>query len=48
MDDFTATTEAELKLYNPLVTDFMIVVKRSQLDKPQPFNAIIVSAQRKK
>lgn len=43
VDDFTATTEAELKLYNPLVTDFMIVVKRSQLDKPQPFNAIIVS-----
>ena len=43
MDDFTATTEAELRLYNPLVTDFMIVVKRGQVDKPQPFNAMIVS-----
>ncbi|MBO5419108.1 MAG: hypothetical protein J6A22_03390 [Bacteroidales bacterium] len=43
VEDFTAVTEAELKLYNPLVTDFMIVVKRNQIDKPQPFNAIIVS-----
>ena len=43
VDDFTATTEAELRLYNPLVTDFMIVVKRGQVDKPQPFNAMIVS-----
>ena len=24
MDDFTATTEAELRLYNPQITDFMI------------------------
>ena len=43
LDDFTASTEAELRLFNPLVTDFMIVVKRSQLGKPQPFNAILVS-----
>ncbi len=41
--DFTAATEAELKLYNPLVTDFMIVVKRSQVGKPQNFNAILMS-----
>ena len=43
VEDFTASTEAELKLYNPLITDFMIVVKRSQKDKPQPFNAVLVT-----
>lgn len=43
LDDFTASTEAELRLYNPLVTDFMIVVKRRQLGEPQPFNAILMS-----
>ena len=43
LDDFTASTEAELKLFNPLVTDFMIVVKRSQVGKPQPFNAVLIS-----
>lgn len=43
IEDFTATTEAELRLYNPTVTDFMIVVKRNQVGKPQPFNAILVS-----
>ena len=43
VDDFTASTEAEIRLYNPLVTDFMVVVKRSQVGIPQPFNAIIMS-----
>lgn len=43
VEDFTATTEAEMKLYIPAVTDFMIVVKRSQVGKPQPFNAVLVS-----
>lgn len=43
VEDFTAATEAEMKIYNPTVTDFMIVVKRSQLGKPQPFNAVLVS-----
>ena len=41
--DFTATTEAELKLYNPKVTDFMIVVQRNQEGRVIPFNAILVS-----
>ena len=41
--DFTATTEAELKLYNPNVTDFMIVVQRSQEGKTLPFNAMLIS-----
>ncbi len=43
VEDFTASTEAEMQLYSPSVTDFMIVVKRSQVGKPQPFNAILVS-----
>ena len=43
VEDFTASTEAELRLYTPSVTDFMIVVKRSQKEKPQPFNAVLVT-----
>ena len=42
LDDFTASTEAELRLYNPLVTDFLVVVKRSQVGRPQPFNAVLI------
>ena len=41
--DFTATTEAELKLFNPTVTDFMIVVKRGQVEDTLPFDAMLVS-----
>ena len=43
VEDFTASTEAELKLYSPAVTDFMIVVKRKYVGKPRPFNAVLVS-----
>ena len=43
MEDFTASTEAELMLYNPMVTDFMIVVKRNQVGIPQNFNAVLMS-----
>ena len=43
LEDFNATTEAELKLYSPMVTDFMIVVKRSQVGIPQDLNAILMS-----
>ena len=43
VDDFTAATEAELQMYNPLVTDFMIVVKRNQLGKPQKSDILLVS-----
>ena len=43
VEDFMASTEAELKLYTPTVTDFMIVVKRNQLGRPQPFNAVLIS-----
>ena len=43
VDDFTASTEAELKLYNPQITDFMVVVKRSQVGKPQLVNTLLIS-----
>ena len=42
LDDFTASTEAELRLYNPLVTDFLIVVKRKYVGQPQQFNAMLI------
>lgn len=43
LDDFTASTEAELKLYDPKVTDFMIVVKRNQMGIPLNFNVMLIS-----
>lgn len=43
VEDFTASTEAELRLYVPSITDFMISVKRSQLGQKLPFNALLVS-----
>lgn len=43
VEDFTASTEAELKLYSPYITDFMIVVKRKQVGVKVPFNAVLVS-----
>lgn len=43
VEDFTASTEAEMRVYNPSVTDFMIVVKRKYVGQPQPFNAVLVS-----
>lgn len=41
--DFSASTEAEMRLYYPSITDFMIVVKRGQVEKEIPFNAILIS-----
>jgi hypothetical protein len=43
LEDFTAMTEAEMRLYDPMITDFMIVVKRSQVGVPQNFNAMLMS-----
>lgn len=43
VDDFTAATEAELKLFNPLVTDFMVVVKRKYLNIPQTLNVMLMT-----
>lgn len=43
VSDFFASTEAELQLYSPQVTDFMIVVKRKQKGMALPFNTVVVS-----
>ena len=43
VEKFKASTEAELRLYDPFITDFMVVVRRSQMGKEIPFNAILVS-----
>ncbi len=43
VDSFTASTEAEMYVYEPEVTDFMIVVKRKNVGKTMPFNAVLVS-----
>jgi len=43
VDGFTAKTEDDMRLYQPSVTDFMIVIKRRQKGIPVPFNAILVS-----
>lgn len=32
-----------MRLYSPMITDFMIVVKRSQVGIPQSFNAILLT-----
>ena len=43
VEDFRASTEAELLLYQPSITDFMIVMRRSQVGEELPFNAVLVS-----
>jgi len=43
VEDFTASTEAELRLYSPSITDFLIVVRRNQVGKTLNFNAVLVS-----
>lgn len=43
VEDFNASTEAEMRLYSPSITDFLVVVKRSQIGQKIPFNAILVS-----
>lgn len=43
VENFTAGTEAEMLVYDPTVTDFMIVVKRKYVGQARPFNAVLVS-----
>ncbi len=43
VNDFTASTEAELKLYSPCLTEFMIVVPRSMKGKEMSFDAVLLS-----
>ena len=43
MENFKASTEAELRLYSPTITDFMVVVRRKQVGQEIPFNAVLIS-----
>ena len=43
VDGFKATKEEDLRNYSPSVTDFMIVLRRRQLSKKVPFNAILLT-----
>ena len=43
VEGFSAATEAELQLYSPSITDFMIGVKRRDINKEVPYEAIMVS-----
>ncbi len=43
VEGFTASTEAELKLYSPQITDFVLVVKRKQVNQTIPLNVMLVS-----
>lgn len=43
VSDFVASTEAELKLYYPSVTDFYVVVPRGKKDKQIDYDAILLS-----
>ena len=43
VENFTASTEAELRLYDPSITDFMIVVRRGQLGEEILLNTVLVS-----
>lgn len=43
VEGFSASTEAELALYSPSVTDFLIVVKRREVGTDKPFDVVLVS-----
>lgn len=44
VDDFSGgMTEAEMRIFEPSITDFMIVVRRGQVEEAIPFNAVLVS-----
>ena len=43
VDGFYASTEDQLKNYSPTVTDFIVVVKRSEMGKKKQFNAVLVT-----
>lgn len=43
VDGFKATKDEDLKNYSPSLTDMMVVIKRSQLNKKVPFNALLLT-----
>lgn len=43
VENFTASTEAEMELFSPTITDFYIVVRRGEVGEPKEVNTIMVS-----
>lgn len=43
VENFHAKSEEEMLRYSPSVTEFMVVVRRDQIGKKLPFNAVLVS-----
>lgn len=43
VEDFRASTEAELRLYDPMITDFMISIRRKDVGVKLDFNTVLVS-----
>lgn len=43
VENLNATTEAELRLYTPSITDFMVVVRRKEVGKELKLNTLLVS-----
>ncbi len=43
VDGFKATKDEDLKNYSPSLTDLMVVVKRSQVKRKVPFNALLLT-----
>lgn len=43
VESFSASTEAEMYLYNPSITDFMVVLKRNQVGIAHELNTVLVS-----
>lgn len=43
LDNFHASTEAELQLFEPTITDFMISVRRNEVGVRKDFNAMLIS-----
>ena len=43
VDGFKATKDYDLKNYSPSLTDLMVVIKRSQLNRKVPFNALLLT-----
>lgn len=43
VENFTAATEAELRLFEPTITDFMVVVRRKQVNQLLTLNTVLVS-----
>ncbi len=43
VDDYTVSTEAEMRIYEPQITDFMLVVRRNQVGEELPVNTVLIS-----